>query len=99
MRRAILSTRYTEFVLRVSGWLARRQWRGQELNEASTRVFEPVVGFADALIARHHGQVRKDGRNFATMDADQRHQLRIDVKKLRYATDVFGAPPRAQLII
>ncbi len=89
--RAVLSTRYTEFVLRLSGWLVRRQWRDQEPKAASTQVFEPVAGFADALIARRHGQVRKDGRKFATMTADQRHQLRIDVKKLRYATDLFGS--------
>lgn len=90
-RRAIRSTRYTEFVLGISGWLARRQWRGQELGEASAQVFGPVAGFADALIARRHKQVRKDGRNFATMTAEERHQLRIDVKKLRYATDLFGS--------
>ena len=90
-RRAIRSTRTTEFVLRISGWLARRQWRGQVPGEASARVFEPVAGFADALIAGRHKQVRKDGRSFATMTPDERHQLRIDVKKLRYATDLFGS--------
>ena len=95
-RQAILSTRYTEFVLGVSGWLARRQWRGQKPGAASTRVIGPVAGFANALIARCHGQVRKDGRNFATMSAAQRHQLRIDVKKLRYATDLFGSLHRGR---
>ena len=90
-RRAILSTRYTEFVLRLSGWLARRQWRGQESTAATARVFEPVAGFADGVIASRQKKVRKGGRDFATMGADRRHQLRIDVKKLRYATDLFGS--------
>ena len=81
----------TEFVLRLSGWLARRQWRGQESTAATARVFEPVAGFADGVIASRQKKVRKGGRDFATMGADRRHQLRIDVKKLRYATDLFGS--------
>ena len=90
-RRAIRSTRYTEFVLGISGWLAQHHWHGQELNEASARVFGPVAGFADTVIAGRYRQVRKDGRKFATMTAEQRHQFRIEVKKLRYATDLFGS--------
>jgi triphosphatase len=90
-RRAVRSKRYTEFVLRVSGWLAQRQWRGQEHNEASARLSGPVNDFVDTLIAGRHRQVRKDGHKFATMTDEQRHQFRIDVKKLRYATDLFGS--------
>lgn len=90
-RRAVRSKRYTEFVLTLSGWLARRQWRSHKPDKGSERVLGPVASFADTLIARRHRQIRNDGHKFATMTAEQRHQFRIDVKKLRYATDLFGS--------
>jgi triphosphatase len=40
--------------------------------------------------AGRYKKVRKRGKGFAHLSASERHQLRIGVKKLRYAVDFFG---------
>ncbi len=95
-RRAIRSQRYTRFLLRISGWLGRRGWREQGLNEAAAHLFDPVADFSTALISATHGKVRKKGRHFAKLSAADRHRLRIKCKKLRYTVDFFSSlyPPK-----
>lgn len=90
-RLAIRSGRYTRFLLRIGAWLAKRAWREQPLNETSARLFDPVDGFSNALLSKVHRKVRKKGRHFAGMSEDERHQLRIDCKKLRYTVDYFSS--------
>lgn len=44
---------------------------------------------AVAVLHKRHKKVLKLGRGFAGMSSDQRHQVRIALKKLRYACDYF----------
>ena len=90
-REAILSPRYTALLLKLGAWVDGRGWRDQAVSEQSSRLFEPVTGFADAMLAKRHRQARKRGRHFARLDAEARHQLRITLKKLRYAAEFFRA--------
>ncbi len=90
-RDAIRSDRYTGFLLRTGGWLADRAWRDQPLSEAGARLFDLLTDLSDALIAKGHDKVRKTAKRFETLSVAERHRLRIDVKRLRYATDFFGA--------
>lgn len=90
-RDAIRSPRYTRFLLQSGGWLAKRAWRDQPPGEASARLDDRLAGFADDVFARRHDKVCARGRRFESLSAGERHRLRIDVKRLRYATDFFGA--------
>lgn len=47
--------------------------------------------YANSILNKRRKQVRKRGRNLARRTAAERHQLRIAVKKLRYAIDFFAA--------
>ncbi|NYZ14763.1 CHAD domain-containing protein [Azospirillum sp. RWY-5-1] len=91
VREAVLSERYTGFQLRFAAWLEGRGWREQRVDERSVRLFEPVRGLADELLAKRHRKARKSGKGFAGLTVDERHQVRIALKKLRYASEFFRA--------
>ncbi len=90
-RNAVLSKRYTEFILRLSAWLAGRAWRNQPLTKEAAQLFEPIGAFAAGKLTRSNRQVSKAGRKFEALSVPERHQMRIKVKRLRYTTDFFGA--------
>lgn len=90
-REAILSRRYTALLLRVGAWVDGRGWRDQPVSEQAAQFFQPVHTLSDRLLAKRHRQARKRGRGFAHAPPDARHELRIALKKLRYATDFFRA--------
>jgi len=50
---------------------------------------EPVEGFAARVLARSHRKSLRGGRHFAKLEPEARHQLRLSLKKLRYATEFF----------
>jgi CHAD domain-containing protein len=90
-RKAVASPRYTRFLLETGAWIARRAWRNQPVTESSVMLFQPITGLADRLIAKRFKRVRKEGKRFADMTVEEKHQLRIDVKRLRYAIDFFNS--------
>ncbi len=90
-RNAILSKKYTEFLLRLSAWLTGRVWREQPLTESAVGLFGPMVDFAAGKLAKLHRQVEKAGRKFEALSVPERHEMRIQVKRLRYATDFFSS--------
>jgi len=49
----------------------------------------PIGTVAPDLIARRYKAVRNAIRDFAALDMEQRHQVRIAIKKLRYTVDLF----------
>jgi inorganic triphosphatase YgiF len=89
VRQAILSPRYTSLLLELASWLDGRCWRNQPVSERSTLLLRPVTEMAGALLAQRHKQARKRGRGFAHAAPAARHELRIALKKLRYAADFF----------
>jgi CHAD domain-containing protein len=51
----------------------------------------PIATFAIEQLARRWRKVRKNGRALAQLDERSRHKLRIQTKKLRYATEFFSS--------
>ncbi|MBA2352772.1 MAG: CYTH and CHAD domain-containing protein [Burkholderiales bacterium] len=47
--------------------------------------------YADSILSKRRKRVKKCGRDLAQRSAAERHQLRIAVKKLRYAIEFFSA--------
>ena len=80
----------TRFLLTVELFLARHGWRNGLPPEALTILAAPARDFAAPQLARLHRKVRKRGRHLAHLSAHDRHLTRIELKKLRYATDLFG---------
>jgi CHAD domain-containing protein len=88
-RAAVGSRRFTALILEVSSWMARRRWREQPVSESSALLFRPVAELASRLLARRHKKVVKRARRFSELPIPERHELRKDVKKLRYACEFF----------
>jgi inorganic triphosphatase YgiF len=51
---------------------------------------QPITQFAAAALAKSHRRLLKRGRDFETLSQEERHSVRIALKKLRYALDFFG---------
>ena len=50
----------------------------------------PIAPFAREALNFRHRKVRKLGRANRSLDAGELHRLRIQIKKLQYATEFFG---------
>lgn len=88
-RDAIGTERYTEFLLRLSAWLSNQAWREQPVTERTTRLLDPIGDHCVKLLQKRDRNVRKRGRDIENMSDDALHELRLAVKKLRYAVDFF----------
>jgi len=93
---AVRSSRYAALLLTLSGWIQTRGWRAQPVSEEAARLFAPASALAGALLDRRHRQVLKRGRGFSDLAPEPRHQVRIALKKLRYATEFFRPLHEAQ---
>jgi inorganic triphosphatase YgiF len=86
---AIRSVRYTTGLLKLLRWFTAREWRDQPVSEQSALLVAPIGTVAQRLIAQRHRQTRRASKGFAEFDSEQRHQVRITIKKLRYTIDLL----------
>ena len=89
-RRAIRSTRYTALLLKLMRWFDGSLWRGQPGEQSDERLGWPVRAIAPVLLDRRRSKARKRSHGFAEQSPEQRHKLRISLKKLRYTTELFA---------
>ena len=87
-RATLRSPAYLKFVLELGAWLESRGWRRKELQASLDR---PLIALADELLQKRHKQSMKLGRNFDGLSDEALHELRISLKKLRYATEFFAS--------
>lgn len=57
--------------------------------EAASDAERPIGDLAQRALERRYAKVLRRGRHLERLDAEQRHELRIQLKKLRYGTDFF----------
>src|SRR6185437_15089245 len=80
-RAALESPRHARAVLDIARWLAEL-----ELVPASGTT-SSLEELARRTLKKRHKRVHDAARRVATMDAAERHALRIDVKRLRYGVE------------
>jgi CHAD domain-containing protein len=85
VRAALDSPRASAVLLALGGWLVARAWRTPDDPEAAARLAAPAAARAADLLERRLAKVRKRGRQLAQRTPEERHRLRIELKKLRYA--------------
>ncbi|MGB0684130.1 MAG: CHAD domain-containing protein [Magnetovibrionaceae bacterium] len=90
VRRALSNKAYTDLILETSAWALGREWRNNLEADQAIRLGGPARAFASELIEKRHKRLLKDGKHFKSMTAEERHALRIDVKKVRYAAELFA---------
>jgi inorganic triphosphatase YgiF len=82
---ALASTRLRHVMLDLVAWIETGAWRRGE------PAAEPIEDFASDQLDKRWRKVKKGGRQLAKMEPEARHQLRIEVKKLRYAVEFLAA--------
>jgi triphosphatase len=88
--RAALSAQETNrFFLTLGMVIERRSWRNDLSSEGLSTLTAPMVEVADRALARLHRRALNQGRQFRKLEPDQRHELRLTLKNLRYAVEFF----------
>jgi triphosphatase len=91
LRRTLASARTQEFLIDLACFIETRGWLvSQDLSQTS-RLAVPLRHFASGAIEARWRKVLRRGRHLESLDIGQRHALRKELKKLRYATE-FLAP-------
>jgi inorganic triphosphatase YgiF len=86
---AITDPEWTVLMLDLARAIATQPWRATLSDEARALEALPAARFASRLLAKQAKRVRRLGREIAALDDTALHALRIEIKKLRYATEFF----------
>jgi len=84
------SDRYREFKVSFQSWIEGRDWERLPLkNKRVKSLAENLVPFSRQLMDKQERKVLAAGSHVNRDDADAMHRLRIECKKLRYASEFF----------
>lgn len=86
-REAIYSVRYTTSVQALSRWFDNREWSP---GGSGKEIRLPINELAPILLDRCRRRVEKCSKDFVSHSEEQHHQLRIAVKKMRYAAELLA---------
>jgi inorganic triphosphatase YgiF len=78
------------FILSLQAFIARHGWRNGPSGENLPSLTAPSDVFFAEHLMRLHRKIVKSGKNFDRMTPYHRHELRKELKKLRYLVDFFG---------
>lgn len=90
-RAAVRSRRYSRLLLALGELLVTDDWPAAE--DATSAASQPpgAAAYSAAMLARRHRKALKLGRNIEMATLGELHELRIALKKLRYAGEFFAA--------
>ena len=89
LQTVLADPRCSRFLLSLGHLVERRGWRNEIDSEALAVLSQPMPAVADKILARLHRKTLKRGAHFRQLNTDAQHDLRIDIKKLRYAAEFF----------
>ena len=85
VREALGSARLRRLMLELAAWIETGPWRQRP--QAS----EPIRSFAAVQLGKRWRKVKKGGKHIRTLEIEPLHRLRIEVKKLRYASEFLAS--------
>ncbi|MBI3283490.1 MAG: CHAD domain-containing protein [Burkholderiales bacterium] len=86
---AVGSLRYARLMRGLQRCLQARCWRAGMKASQRRRLNASALKFAQRMLARYRGRLRRRGKCWRKANPAARHLLRIAVKKLRYAYEFF----------
>ena len=89
LQTVLADPRCSRFLLSLGHMVERRGWRNEIDSEALAVLSQPMPTLADKILTRLHRKALKRGAHFRQLNTDAQHDLRIDLKKLRYAAEFF----------
>jgi CHAD domain-containing protein len=83
---ALGSQRLRMMMLELVAWIETGKWRS-----ANGMAALPLAEFASGRLDKRWRKVKKGGAALTQPEAEPRHQLRIEIKKLRYAVEFLAS--------
>jgi triphosphatase len=91
VRATLNSFRFRDLILNTAGWIEAGDWtKNQDKLACALRERGVVETAADQLQWRYR-KIRKYSKRLHKLSPARRHKLRIQTKKVRYASEFFGA--------
>src|SRR5262249_43646027 len=87
---AVASARFRALLFEAAVWLESGRWTKPADDLVRSRGKVPIEVFAAGQLRWRWRKARKRGKQLAQLDANKRHKLRIEVKKVRYADEIFS---------
>ena len=88
-RRAVIGMRWQRYQLQFAAWLAAGEWTTAAAPEARAALEGPVLTFAREVLDARLARTKNRAKQLAQRTDAELHQLRIAVKKVRYAAEFF----------
>lgn len=79
---------FQRLLFEVAAWVEAGEWLDRK---GETEADQPLVPFAVKALSRRRRKLRRARDRLADLPDPDRHRLRIDVKKLRYASGFFAS--------
>lgn len=90
VRAALAGPDCTRFLFDLLELIEARGWLAPSDYTQSARLAAPVASVAPELLAKRHRKALKLGRRIDELDAEALHELRKELKKLRYTVETLG---------
>lgn len=90
LREILRGERVQSFIFDLVRFIEARGWIVGSDIEQTERLAMPVSQFADEALCRRWRKVVKRGRKLESLTIEARHELRKELKKLRYLTEFFA---------
>ena len=90
VRAALAGPEATAFLFELGAFIEGRGWLVASDYSQTSRLAAPIGEVAPGILARRHKKAMKLGRKVRELDAAGLHQLRKELKKLRYTVDMFA---------
>lgn len=86
---ALCSNRYYGLTMLLGAWAEGRRWRERAIADEPRAPRVGAIDVAHRLLDDLLESVKTAGEGFEELDAEDRHKVRIQIKKLRYAIEFF----------
>jgi triphosphatase len=83
------SKRFRQFMQDLVAWIQAGPWRTSDEPERQTARNQNIEDFAAGVLERRWRKLKQHGRHLERLSPEQRHRIRIEAKKLRYACEFF----------
>ena len=81
---------YADLCKKISEWTETKAWRKQLSTGQQDKLQENITPFSARVLESHRSAILAYGTEIEHLDSETLHRLRIECKKLRYATEFFA---------
>ena len=83
--------RFMDVILQAAAWVEAGDWVSTEDRSLAKARQHPARDFASSELTRRFKRIRKLGKHLREISDEERHALRIRIKKLRYGSEFFAS--------